>query len=207
MSVGPQGFRHAATLLLTNGVRAIPPNASPEAARTALERLAHELVALALDTRAPAEAAKWLAVEFNTTIDRLPQSFDRGATKSAAAPILARVASLPRSMVARDLFLIYAPEDRLPFAAPVAIELTKRRVSVAFAEYEVTTAPQFESAVAQGLTCHRGGVVLWTAAFEQMHPRMPPPEHHRVLVLRQCEISSAVANVAKWARTLEVSKT
>ncbi len=29
----------------------------------------------------------------------------------------------------RDLFLIYVPEDRLPIAAPLAVELTKRRVS------------------------------------------------------------------------------
>ena len=45
--------------------------------RAALERLAHELVALADDTRAPAEASDWLIAELNTTIDRLPQSFDR----------------------------------------------------------------------------------------------------------------------------------
>ena len=43
----------------------------------------------------------------------------------------------------RDLFLIYVPEDRLPLAAPLAIELTKRRVSVAFAGYEVATAAEF----------------------------------------------------------------
>ena len=58
-----------------------------------LERLAHELVALADDTRAPAAAAEWLIAEFNATIDRLHQSFDREGAKSAGAAILARVAS------------------------------------------------------------------------------------------------------------------
>ena len=77
MFVPPQGFRHAATLLLTNSARAIPVDASAESIRGALERLAHDLVALADDTRAPAEASAWLIAELNTTIDRLPQSFDR----------------------------------------------------------------------------------------------------------------------------------
>ena len=61
--------------------------------RGALERLAHDLVALADDTRAPAEMSVWLIAEFNTTIDRLPQSFDRERREVGGAAILARVGS------------------------------------------------------------------------------------------------------------------
>ena len=92
MSIPPQGFRHAATLLLTNRARTIPSDASADTLRTALEHLASELVALAKDMRAQADVAGWLIVEFDTMVDRLPQSFDRAATKAAAAAILARVA-------------------------------------------------------------------------------------------------------------------
>ena len=144
MFIPSQGFRHAATLLLTNGARGIPAGAAPETIRAALERLAHDLVALADDTRAPAEASDWLIAELNTTIDRLPQSFDRADAKSAGAAVLARVASRTPGIEPRDLFLIYVPEDRLPVAAPLAVELTKRRVSVAFADFEVATAQQFD---------------------------------------------------------------
>jgi hypothetical protein len=206
VSVVPQGFRHAATLLLTNGVRAIPADASFEVIHAALERLAHALVALAEDTRAPVEVSDWLVTEFANTIDRLPHAFDRSAAKSAGATILARVSSLPRPIDARDLFLIYVPEDRLPVAAPLAIELTKRRVSVAFAEYEVAAPPQFVTALAHGLANHRGGIVLWTSAFERAHLQISQPEHDRVRILRQYELFATIADLVEWVHALRVSK-
>src|SRR5688572_9915921 len=144
MSVPSQGFRHAATLLLTNRVRAIPADAPLEAIGVALERLAHELVALTDDMRAHRSASAWLIHEFNCTIDRLPHRFDRDRIKSRASAILASAPSRTPDIETRDLFLVYVPEDRLAVAAPLAIELTKRRVSVAFADYEVATARQLE---------------------------------------------------------------
>ena len=93
------------------------------------------------DMRAQADVAGWLIAEFNTMVDRLPQSFDRAAAKAAArCDPCARGRSRAADERARDLFLIYVPEDRLPVAAPLAVELTKRRMSVAFAGYEVATA-------------------------------------------------------------------
>ena len=201
MYVPSQGFRHAATLLLTSSARAIPGGASPETTCRVLERLAHDLVALADDARAPAAAADWLIAEFNVTIDRLHQSFDRDEAKSAGAVILARVATRTLDAASRDLFLIYTPEDRLPVAAPLAVELAKRRVSVAFAEFEVANGQEFEAAVARGLTDHLGGVVLWTNAFDRR--QWPPPaENHRIRILHKPELPSAAADLAAWVKRL-----
>ena len=98
MFVPAQGFRHAATLFLTNSARAIPADASPEETRHALERLAHGLVSLADDMRVSADASEWVVAEFNTTIDRLPQSLDREAAKSAGAAMLARIGTRARQV-------------------------------------------------------------------------------------------------------------
>jgi hypothetical protein len=202
MFIPSQGFRHAATLLLTNSARGIPARASPESIRAALERLARDLVALADDTRAPAEASDWLIAELYTTIDRLPQSFDREDAKSAGAVVLARVASRTPDIEPRDLFLIYAPEDRLPVAAPLAVDLTKRRVSVAFADFEVASAQQFTEAVAHGLDHHRGGVVLSTRAFERIHLQPATLSTDRIRILRHPEGPSTVSDLTEWASQL-----
>ncbi len=85
MSLPPQGFRHAATLLLTNSVRAIPADTPSAAISVALERLAHELVALTSDMRAHGLAREWLINEFNIAIDRLPHVLDRDRIKSRAS--------------------------------------------------------------------------------------------------------------------------
>ena len=191
----PQGFRHAATLLIAKSARAMPIDASADMMRLALERLALDLVGLAGDTRAPTGAAEWLTVEFNATIDRLPQQFDREDAKGAGAAILARLAR-PSESEPRDLFLIYVPEDRLPIAAPFAIELTKRRVSVAFAEYEVATASEFAEAVARGAAVHRRGAVLRTAALERTGWKLPA-ETDRLRIIRDADHSSADA-LAAW---------
>jgi hypothetical protein len=202
MFIPSQGFRHAATLLLTNSARVIPAGASPESIRASLERLAHDLAALADDTRAPPEAADWLIAELHTTIDRLPQLFDREDAKSAGAAVLARVASRTPDIEPRDLFLIYVPEDRLPVAAPLAVDLTKRRVSVAFADFEVASAQQFTEAVAHGLAHHRGGVVLCTRSFERMQLQPATPANDRIRILRHPESPSAVSELAAWASQL-----
>jgi hypothetical protein len=199
-----QGFRHAATLQLTSSVRAIPVDASSEAIRVALERVAHELVALADDMRAPGSAFEWLTNEFNTTVDRLPHAIERDRIKLTAAAILARVASRAPDTQTRDLFLIYVPEDRLPVAAPLAIELTKRRVSVAFADYEVAAAHQLANTLAHGLDRHRGGAVLWTKAFERTHGQPPPSLHDRVRILPGADNYSIATDLATWANKLKI---
>jgi hypothetical protein len=199
MLLPPQGFRHAATLLLTNGARTIPIDASAETLQTSLEHLASELVALAKDMRAQAEVAGWLIVEFNTMVDRLQHSFDRAATKAAAAAILARVADPAAEERACDLFLIYVPEDRLPIAAPLAIELTKQRMSVAFAGYEVATASEFTQAIERGLVLHRRGAVLWTAAVERRGWALPTPTG-RVRIVRDADSDTAVTGLAAWIK-------
>ena len=204
MSLPPQGFRHAATLLLTNSVRAIPSDASSEAIDVALERLARELVALTNDMRAHESATEWLINEFNTTIDRLPYAFDRDRMKSTASAILASAPSRIPDIATRDLFLVYAPEDRLPLAAPLAIELTKRRVSVAFADYEVATAEQLQGTIAHGLDRHRGGAVLWTKVFERTHGQPQIPLHDRVRILPHAETNSTITDLTRWAHELRI---
>ena len=200
MSIPKQGFRHAATLLLTNRARTIPSEATADTVRTALEHIASELVALAKDMRAQADVAGWLIVEFNTMIDRLQHSFDRAATKAAAVAILARVAEPPADERARDLFLMYVPEDRLTIAAPLAIELTKRRMSVAFADYEVATASEFTQAIQRGLVLHRRGAVLWTTAFNRRGWELPAATG-RFRVLRDEDLHAAVTGLAAWIGT------
>ena len=200
MLIPPQGFRHAATLLLTNGARAIPIDASAGTVRTNLEHLASELVALATDMRVRADVTGWLIAEFDTTVDRLHHSFDRAATKAAAAAILARVADAAADGPARDLFLIYVPEDRLAIAAPLAIELTKRRMSVAFADYEVATSSEFAEAVERGLVIHHRGAVLWTTAFDRRGWALPAATV-RLRILRDPDLHAAVTSLAAWIGT------
>ena len=206
MFIPPQGFRHAVTLLLTSRARAISGDASPDAVHLALERLAYDLVALADDTRAQAESTAWLTDEFNRTVDRLPQTFDRAGAKAAGASVLASIASHSPIAKSRDLFLIYVPEDRLPIAAPIAIELTKRRVSVAFSDYEVASVEQFSAAVAKGLAHHRVGAVLATAAFDRARYPLSSTANDRVRVLRSDELARAVEYLAEWAAASRVSK-
>ena len=203
MFVPSQGFRHAATLLMATSVRAIPADASPAETLGAVERLAHDLVSLVGDMRMSADVVGWLTAELDVTIDRLPQSFDRDATRSSGASILAGARTSALRVSRNDLFLIYAPPDRLPLAAPLAVELTKRRVSVAFANYEVATVDEFTAAMAHGLTHHRGGLVLWTANLERAQA-VAPLENDRVRVIRQFD-SATVLELTDWTRALRVS--
>ena len=193
----PQGFRHAATLLITKSARAIAIDASAEMMRVALERLASDLAGLARDMRTPSGAAEWLTAEFNATIDRLPQEFDRTSAKGAGAAFFGQLAPAPETE-GRDLFLIYVPEDRLPVAAPLALELTKRRVSVAFADYEVATASEFRMALERGTAVHRHGAVLRTPAFDRSGWELPS-ETDRLRIIREANRSHAGA-LASWVR-------
>lgn len=194
------------TLLLTNRARAIAGEESTALIHLALDRLARDLVALADDTRAPAENIAWLMDEFNRTVDRLPQTFERACAKEAGASVLASIASHSPTVESRDLFLIYVPEDRLSIAAPIAIELTKRRVSVAFSDFEVASSEQFTAAVARGLAHHQRGAVLATPAFDRA--RYPPlaGTNDRLRVLRSDDLARAVQSLGEWATAPRVSE-
>ena len=202
MHIPPQGFRHAAVLLLRRCVRTLPVDAAPETIHDALVHVAHELAALADDMRARPESADWLIAEFGTTVDRLPQPLDREAALSAGAAVLAQVASRTSNAERRDLFLVYVPEDRLPIAAPLAVELTKRRVKVALADFEVETPEELALAIEDGLSRHRGGVVLGTRSFERAALAVPRPSNDRIRVVHDLEIPSAVPALVEWAAQL-----
>jgi hypothetical protein len=176
------GLRHAATLLLTNRARALASDASRHDIVTALEQLAHDLVALARDMRAGPESASWLFDEYRSTVERLPHTFHREEPLGAARAIIGRVASFTYDATRRDFFLIHVPEDRLGAAALLAIELTKRRLTVALAEYEVTTAGELAEALERGLEHHAAGIVLVSLAFErrQLPASSPHPRLRRV---------------------------
>ena len=206
------GFRHAATLLLTNSIRTLPHDGSPALIAEVLRRLARDLVALADDMRAPADAVEWTTEEYRKMLDRASHTFShRGDADFAhlfemaqthGTEILEAIGKnrVPESD-ARDLFLMYVPEDRLPVAAPLAIELAKRRFSVAFSEYEVTTSDQMHEGIQHGLGRHRAGVLLATREVARKGWALPE-ETDRFRVLRPV-IAVATANeLAVWLATL-----
>jgi hypothetical protein len=142
--IPPQGFRHAVNLLLKNRVRTF---------RTDAEEVARDLVALGDDMHAPPEFRAWVIAEYERVLQR------------SAPAMLERLGHSRREPEPRDLFLIHVPEDRLPVAAPLAVELAKRRISVAFSGYEVESEAQLASAVSHGLDTNRAGAVLLTPDF------------------------------------------
>ena len=156
--------------------------------------------------RAPADASAWLIDEFHRTIDRLPQTFDRERAMRIGTVILGDIGQHAPRVGSRDLFLIYVPEDRLPIAAPLAVELTKRRVSVAFAEYEVASAEQLIAAVQRGLAHHGGGAILLTPAFERAAWGIPTVVSDRLRLVRSPEFVTAVDDLAAWSATLRMSQ-
>ena len=201
MFVPPQGFRHAAVLLLTSRARALAPGASREALAEALERLARDLAGLADDMRAAPESVDWMISEYRRVVDRMPQDFDRARAMAIATPIIGRVAQRTAPVEPRDLFLVYVPEDRLPVAALLAVELVKRRISVAVADYEVATGGQLAAALHDGLRRHRAGVVLRTAAFAGRGWDLELPDTNRVRIVHGLD-RSAIDGLAEWARRL-----
>jgi len=203
----PQGFRHAVALLIDRWLRGVPAAVAPEDVAASVPRLARELAALARDMRAGAEAGPWLVAEFTRTLDRLPQAFDRTTALANGAAILSAVGQQHAPMDPRDLFLVYAPEDRLPIAAPLAVELTKQRISVAFADYEVGSADDLTAMVQRGLEIHRGGAVLSTQALARRQKTVPLPNDERLRVVQEYELDTAVPLLAAWARQLKARST
>jgi hypothetical protein len=172
MYIPPQGFRHAVDLLLKNGIRA---SKTPR-------QLAEDAAALAGDMKAPPEAAEWVAAEFERLLGR----------DVPVREIVARIGKNRAEQAPRDCFLIYVPEDRLSIAGPLAVELTKRRVSVAFSEYEVASRHDLDGAVERGLAHNRAGALLATPDFERK-PWRYEPDHPRLLILRNTAHPRAVA--------------
>jgi hypothetical protein len=204
LQIPKQGLRHAATLLIRQRCQAIAADASSEDVGDALAQLARDLVGLAGDMHAQPESHEWLFAEYAGTIDRLPHAFDRDATGKRVREILEGIAARKPNTEPRDLFLVFVPEDRLSIAAPLAIDLVKRRLSVAFSEYEVSTAREFESAIENGLTHHRAGAVLWTRALERANWHVHLPETDRLRVIRDCHHPDIGRELAAWAQRLKV---
>jgi hypothetical protein len=196
----PHGFKHAITLLLTNRVRSLPADASPDAITAALTQLADELVALARDMHEPPAGTEWLAEAFDSTLDRIPLRFDLDSVKAYGRTSIGRLREAPPPVERRDVFLIYVPADRLPMAAPLAIELSKRRVTVAFSEYEVASPDQLARALERGLSQHRGGLLLHSTAFDRAGLTLPE-ESPRLKLVRDATASTSSA-LAAWARSL-----
>ena len=194
------GFRHAATLLLTNRLRGIARNATPVEIGDALRRLADDLSALATDMRMPPDAGAWLSREYSATLARLRQVFDADAAKDYATRAFANVGNDHREDGPRNLFIVYVPEDRLPVAAPLAIALAKRRLSVAFSGFEVETPQELVAAIADGLTRHTAGLVLGTAAFDRAGLLAHVVESHRLRVLTVDQATDVEALV-RWSKT------
>ena len=207
------GYRHAVSLLLTNGIRGLPHDGSPVLVAEVLARLARDLVALADDMRAPAEAVQWTTEEYANVLARARLTFSHRADADFAhvfetaaargAEILEAIArNTPRDDKPRDVFLMYAPQDRLPIAAPLAIELTKRRVTVAFSDYEVATCDQLIQCLAHGLEHHRAGVLLATAQVMRNGWKLPD-ETDRFRVLRPTNTLTCTTDLIVWLTNIK----
>jgi hypothetical protein len=193
------GLRHAARLLLTSRARALSSDTARRDIAPALEQLAHDLVALARDMRAGGDAGPWLLEEYRRTIEQLPFGLDGDEHMARAEAIIGGVASLRFAVDRRDLFIIHVPEDRVALAAPLAIELIKRRLTVALVEYEVAVADELPAAVQRGLTEHRAGIILRTRDYQRR--RFPAIEPHPRIRLIEAEREPPVAeDVIAWAR-------
>ena len=212
MFIPSQGFRHAATLLLTNSIRALPHDGSPTLVTEALARLARDLVALSEDTRVPADAAEWTREEYRQTLCRALEVFshrtDADFTHLFETATVRGLEILegvgmhrPADSEPRDLFLMYVPEDRLPVAAPLAIELTKRRFTVAFSDHEIDTMDQMTECLERGLHHHRAGALLVTPGF--IRRQWPAPDETvRFRVLRKADPVATANDLAVWLRSL-----
>jgi hypothetical protein len=207
-----QGFRHAATLLLSNSLRMLPHDGSPALIAEVLAQIARDLVALADDTRASAEVRDWTINEYTGALDRVRQTLSHRvdadfaqlleATRGRAVEILADIGKhSPADIEPRDLFVMYVPEDRLPVAAPLAIELTKRRFTVAFSEYEIATMEQMTERLNSGVSRHRAGILLVTPEFLRKGWRIPP-ETDRFRVVRSLSAVAAADELAVWLRSV-----
>jgi len=185
--IPPQGFRHAVDLLLKNRLRTPPVDP---------EQLARDLVALGSDMKAPPSFAAWVIEEY-----------ERVLLQPAPSVLSQFGGTLPRQPERRDLFLVYVPEDRLPLAAPLAVELAKRRVSVAFSEFEVESAEQLAAAISEGLRVHRAGALLLTPDFLRRGLSRPRVDE-RLSVLAQTLSSPAQAEgLVVWLSRFHTTRT
>jgi hypothetical protein len=187
MYIPSQGFRHAVDLLLRNGIRA---SKTPR-------QLAEDAAALAGDMKAPRQAAEWVAAEFERLLGH----------EVPVGDILARIGANQTITDPRDCFLLFVPEDRLSIAGPLAVELAKRRVSVAFSEYEVASREELEAAVERGLTHNQAGALLVTPEF-QRKPWCFEPDHPRLLLLRNTARPAVVAGeLVAWLSSKQFGRT
>jgi len=174
----PQGFRHAVDLLLKN--RARQADVDPE-------QLARDLIALAEDMKAPPEFGPWVIEEYERLLQR---------RAPAVLDVLGR--TVVRSPERRDVFLVYVPEDRLPIAAPLGVELAKRGISVAFSEYEVESEPQLAAALARGLLAHRAGAVLATSGFLRRGLIRPEPADRLAILGHTTSPTAEAEGLTRW---------
>ena len=150
------------------------------------EALARELLALGDDMKAPPAFAAWVIEEYERILQR------------PAPPLLAHLGrNFPPLAERRDLFLVYVPEDRLPIAAPLAVELTKRGTRVAFSDFEVESHEQLAAAVDRGLAIHGAGAMLRTPEF--LRRGLMALSDRRLLVLHPATSSPPQAEaVIRW---------
>jgi hypothetical protein len=206
--VPSQGFRHAATLLLTNNLRMLPHDGSPALVAEVLTQLARDLVAVAGDTRASPDVRDWVINEYTAALDRVLQAFSHRAdsdflrliedVRSRGVAILADIGThSPTDVEPRDLFVMYVPEDRLPIAAPLAIELAKRRFTVAFSEYEIATIEQMTEGLDRGASRHRAGILLVTPEFLRKGWRIPS-DTDRFRIVKPVSAVAAANELAAW---------
>jgi hypothetical protein len=182
--IPPQGFRHAVDLLLKNGSRS---------GGLDTDRVARDLLALSDDMKARPEFAEWTMAEFERVL------------RTPAPAILRGVGQTHRVTELRDLFIVYVPEDRLPMAAPLAVELAKRGLQVGFSEFEVESQEQLERAMTDGLFTSRVGVLFITPDFLRRGLRAPA-EHDRLKVIGQMTSAIRPAEViARWVSTFKTT--
>ena len=208
------GYRHQATLLLTNGIRLLPSDASPPLVTEALLQLARDLAALAEDTRAPTSELEWSLSAYTAMVDRAAATFSHRSDgdfprvfESAKARGIENLRSFwpdrAADLTPRDLFMMYLPEDRLPVAAPLAIELIKRRFTVAFSDYEINSPGEVAACIEKGLKIHRAGALLLTPAFDRRRwPALSRKERFRLV--RLDSLQSMAEELARWLTSLKV---
>jgi hypothetical protein len=186
----------------------LPHDGSPGLVTEVLMQLAQDLVGLSDDMRAPADAREWVISEYTSTLDRVRQVFShrtdadfdhliRDIQKRSTEVLAHGRTQHDPDAAPRDLFMIYVPEDRLPVAAPIAIELTKRRFTVAFSDFEVETADAMAERHATGARVHRAGILLLTPQFLRRGWQAPAPSD-RFRLVSPLNFQAAVDQLASW---------
>ncbi|MBW8884855.1 MAG: hypothetical protein JF612_08795 [Planctomycetia bacterium] len=206
MTTPPQGFRHAVDLLLTNAVRKLPSNLPPERTITELIAIAEHLVALAADMHAEAAYADWVIAEYERVLTPRVDPASLAAAKDRSRTILRTIGTSKPQGDRRDLFILYAPEDRLPIAAPLAVELSKRRVRVAFSEFEAADETDISQLIDSGTRAHDAGVLLVTSNFVRRFGVNQMRVNSNILVVTNAEeqqVLSLAEKVKRWLTTLK----